>query len=296
MPFELNFPPHTGNGFVPTVRHDTYPAIDPAKANFAGKVVLVTGASKGIGKTIAISFAQAGATGLVLLARSDLSATEAACKTAQRPGQSLAVLSLSVDISDPAQVTGALAKVKETFGQLDVIVNNAGYREPYALIGDSESESWWRTWEVNIRGTYEVTRASLPLLVECDGSKTVIIVTSRAALGAVQSQLSAYVMSKLAQLRFAELIVSEYADKGVVAHSVQPGVILTDMAADFPEDLKHLIVDTPEIAAHTIVWLARERREWLSGRYVSSQWDVEELEAKRQEIVDGDKLKIRMAI
>ncbi|CCM01537.1 uncharacterized protein FIBRA_03593 [Fibroporia radiculosa] len=284
-------------GFIETAHHDTYPAIDPARADFAGKVVLVTGASKGIGRTAAISFAQAGASGLVLLARSNMSETKSACEAAAtRPGQSIKVLTFSADTSNAAQVSAALAQAKEAFGRLDVVINNAGVVENYSLVGDSDSENWWHTWDVNMRGTYEVTRASLPLLAATEGHKSIILVTSLAAHGVMKTHASAYTMSKLSLLRFAELLVNEYGDKGISAYALHPGTILTDMTADVPDQFKKYLVDKPEVAAHTMVWLARERRDWLTGRYVSSQWDVEELEAKKQEIVDGDKLKVRMSI
>ncbi|OSX62987.1 hypothetical protein POSPLADRAFT_1181058 [Postia placenta MAD-698-R-SB12] len=174
-------PIHTGADFVTTVRHDTYPAIDPAKADLAGKVVLITGASKGIGKAIAIAFAQAGASGLVLFARSDMSAATAACEAAARPGQDLKVLAISVDTTDAAQVADALAKVKAAFGRLDILVNNAGYMEHYKLIHEQDPEEWWKPFEVNLRGTYLVTRAFLPLLIECGGERTIINMSSVAA-------------------------------------------------------------------------------------------------------------------
>jgi len=288
-------PHHTGVDFVPTARHDTYPAIDPTKANLAGKVVAITGASKGIGKAIAIAFAQAGVSGLVLLARSDMSAVKAACEASQRPGQSLKVLTASVDTANNEQVVAALAKVKETFGRLDILVNNAGYMEGFALIGDQDPEEWWKVWTVNMRGTYLVTRAFLPLLIESGGEKTIINLTS---IGAHYTwpNSSAYQTTKLALLRFTELLMSEYGEKGLLAIAVHPGAIATDMAAIMPQELMHVLVDSPEVAAHTIVWLVRERREWLAGRYVSCQWDVDELTAKKQEIVDGDKLKVRMVV
>lgn len=278
-----------------TVRHDTYPAIDLAKADLAGKVVLITGASKGIGKAIAIAFAQAGASGLVLFARSDMSAATAACEAAARPGQDLKVLAISVDTTDAAQVADALAKVKAAFGRLDILVNNAGYMEHYKLIHEQDPEEWWKPFEVNLRGTYLVTRAFLPLLIECGGERTIINMSSVAA-HMIHPAFSAYLTTKLALLRFTELIVEEYKDKGVLAIAVHPGSIPTDMAASMPDELMHILVDTLEVATHTIVWLVNERRDWLAGRYVACQWDVDELLAKKQEIVDGDKLKVRMVV
>lgn len=71
--------------------------------------------------------------------------------------------------------------------------------------------------------------------------------------------------------------MTEYHTRGVLAIAVHPG-------------------DTAELPAHATVWLVRERRDWLAGRYFSCQWDVDELLAKKQEIVDGDKLKMRMVV
>lgn len=183
----------TGMDFIPPAHHDTYPSVDPAKANMLGKVVLITGASRGIGKATAIAFAQAGASGIVLLARSDLSVVKAACEAAKRPGQSLKVVAIAADSTKTADVIAAAEQVKQAFGRLDVLINNAGYMEDVAcLFGDYDPEEWWRTFTVNIRGTYEVTRAFLPLLLECGGDKTIINVTSIAAHMVTDVIMSAY--------------------------------------------------------------------------------------------------------
>ena len=88
--------------------------------------MLVTGASKGIGKAIALTMAQSGARGLVLLARSSLSSVREECLTVQRSGHPLQVLSLQVDITDNNQVEAAAKEVKAAFGRLDIVINNAG--------------------------------------------------------------------------------------------------------------------------------------------------------------------------
>ena len=99
-------------------------------------------------------------------------------------------------------------------------------------------------------------------------------------------------------LRFTEFINTEYGDKGVLAYSVHPGAVESDMSVSMPDDMLALgiLVDTPELSAHSLVWLVKERREWLAGRFVDCRWDVETLLAKKREITDGDKLKVRMAI
>lgn len=90
--------------------------------------------------------------------------------------------------------------------------------------------------------------------------------------------------------------MASYGEQSVIAFAINPGAIVTEMALRLPEEFHHIFVDTPELASHTMVWFVRERREWLAGRYFSCNWDVDELEAKKQDIVDGDKLKVRLVV
>lgn len=166
------------SGTFPYIHHDTYSSIDPTKADLAGKVVLVTGASKGIGKAIAIAFSQAGVYGLVLVARSHLAEVKAACEAAQRPNQHLRVLAMTADITDVAQVIHVMEKVKESFKKLDILINNAAFYGGLGLMHEQDLEVWWKTREVNMGGTYLVTRTFLPLLCECGGAKTIINMVS----------------------------------------------------------------------------------------------------------------------
>ena len=76
---------------------------------------------------------------------------------------------------------------------------------------------------------------------------------------------------------------------------MNPGAIKTKITETAPEEVRNRFPDRPEVAGDTIVWLGAERREWLAGRYVSCTWDMEELVKKNDEIVEEDKLKMRMA-
>lgn len=105
---------------------------------------------------------------------------------------------------------------------------------------------------------------------------------------------SAYSISKLALVRFGEHVSAEYGDRGLVAYAVHPGGVGTELALRLPEDLHHLLTDTPELSADTLVFLTRERREWLAGRYISVNWDMDEFLAMKDAIVDGGKLKVRL--
>jgi NAD(P)-dependent dehydrogenase (short-subunit alcohol dehydrogenase family) len=114
----------------------------------------------------------------------------------------------------------------------------------------------------------------------------------------VVPSLSAYQPSKLAVLRFTQFIDAEYASQGVTAITVHPGNILTEMATsgDIPEELQFVFTETVELPADTTVWLTAKKREWLGGRYVNVTWDMPQLEEKREAIVEGDRLKVKLDV
>ena len=169
----------SGNDFTPTIHNDTYDFIKPEQFDLSGRAVLITGASKGIGRAAAASFAKAGASYIGLGARSSVSATEkevleAASSVGKKPPQ---VLALELDVSNAESVQSAAAGVTKAFDRLDILINNAGYLPDFAPIVESEVDEWWRVYEVNVRGVYLVTRAFLPLMLK-DGMKTILNMSS----------------------------------------------------------------------------------------------------------------------
>lgn len=171
--------------FTHTTHHDTYPYISPTdpSVDLSGKYYLVSGASKGIGRSIVISLAEAGASGIACLARGSVSTTVdaalAAAKSANRPTPK--IIELAADVADRSAVEEAAATVEREFGRLDVLVNNAGYVEKYLPPLESDPDDWWRSWEVNVKGVYLMDRAFIPLLLR-GGDKTIVTVTSAGAL------------------------------------------------------------------------------------------------------------------
>ncbi|RYP36574.1 hypothetical protein DL768_010931 [Monosporascus sp. mg162] len=260
-------PSRMGIVFTSKTHHDTYAEINPAvnPAPCAGKTVLVTGAAKGIGRAIVISYARAGASRIAIAARGDASATRAralqAAADAGRQGLEILVLRL-----DP--------------------------------LGISDMDEWWRTWEVNVRGVYWVVRALLPLLLR-SADKTIVNLTSVGAL-ALTPGASAYQPSKMAVMRLTEYLMVDYMKQGLLAYSVHPASVPTDLASRMPDaivkgfDGAAVCHDTPELAGDTIVYLTRKRRDWLAGRYVSCTWDMPEFMAREPEIVEKDLLKLQV--
>lgn len=189
-----------GYNFVKTKHEDTYPTIDTTKFNLTGKYVFLTGASRGIGKEIAISYGKSGVSGIAIAARTadELNQTESAIiHAATEAGkQAPKVLKVVVDIVDEKSVDNALALTKTAFPKLDIVINNAGYLEsPWFPIAESNPDDWWKSLTVNIRGPYLIIRSFIPFLLESEESdKTIINITSKGAHAQIPGA-SAYLVS-----------------------------------------------------------------------------------------------------
>ncbi|CBX94185.1 similar to oxidoreductase [Plenodomus lingam JN3] len=290
---------NNGLNFTPTIHHDTYPYIDPARSDLSGKYVFITGASKGVGKVIALSYAKAGAAGIALGARSPLGpVVDEIIEAARSAGrEEPRVVTLRLDVTDRASVESAARDVSEIFdGRLDVLINNAGYLSPFAGIPDTDPDDWWRDWEVNVKGVYLVTRSFWPLLLK----STLRIIINVTSMGALMTPAhgTAYGGAKLAGMHFTEHVNKDHGagKDSMLVIAVHPGAVKTELALGLPEDYHEILNDEPALAGDTMVWLTRGRREWLGGRYISANWDMEQLSGKREEIEKGELLKLRLAV
>lgn len=286
----------SGADFTPTIHSDTYDYIKPEQFDLSGRAVVVTGASKGIGRGTALSFAKAGASFIGIGARSSLdtlkSDIEAVAREAHKPVPK--VIALQLDVADNASVESAAKEIESAFGRLDILVNNAGYLEPFVQLTESNPEEWKRSYEVNVFGVYHMTRAFLPLLLKTpDGLKEILNLSSIGA-NVVMPGGSGYQPGKLAVARFSEFTSAEYPE--ILAYSIHPGGVLTDLAKAMGKNMEHLLIDQPQLAADTMVFLSAQRRNWLKGRYVSVTWDMQELLGKREKIEAEDLLKTRLAV
>lgn len=285
-----------GTDFTKTIHHDTYDKINPEQFDLTGKAVFITGPSKGVGYAAALSFARAGASYIGLGARSDMSSLEKEIQTAaQKAGRKAPkTLALKLDVSNKESVANAARDLEKAFGRLDILVNNAGYLENFVPLTESKVDDYQKVWDINMRGVYLVTRVFLPLMVK-DGMKT-ILNTSSIGAHLIMPGASGYQVGKLAVLRFGEFVNAEYGKQGIICYGIHPGGVATELALNMPKEAHAGLVDTPELAGDSIVWLTAERREWLAGRYVSVNWDVEELLQKKDKIVEEDLLKVRLDV
>ncbi|GKZ25949.1 hypothetical protein AbraIFM66951_002060 [Aspergillus brasiliensis] len=272
----------SGGHFTSTHHSTTYDYISPLRLDLSGKHVLITGAAwgDGVGYATATAFARAGASAIAV---ADLHGVS-----------SDLVAQLNRD-----SVQAMHRTVSQGFGgRLDIVVNNAAHMEPNEPFLESDPDVYWRTWEVNVGGLFNMARTFLPMLLStrtsANGSCIMINVSSSGALSA-RPRGGSYRSSKLAILRWTESLHLEYADQGLLTLCVNPGAIKTKISDGLlPEMVRNAFPDRPEIAGDTIAWLAAERREWLGGRYVSCPWDMEELMKKKDAIVKNDSLKLRM--
>lgn len=284
-------------GFVSTQHNDTYPAIDPLKSDLSGKNVLITGASRGLGREMALSYAKAGVSGIAILDILDSTHVEKdILETATAAGRSQPkVICLKVDITNLDSVESAAETIKSEFGSLDILINNAGYGSRYVSVTESDPEKWWRNFEVNVKGVYLMVRSFLPLILQGQ-DKTIVVLSSIGAHHVVPGG-SGYEPTKLTVLKFNEYLMAEYGSQGLLVYAIAPGGVLTDMSSDaFPAHLHHLLPDTPRLVADTLTFLTKERREWLASRYVDSKWDMEEFLAKKEAILKDDLLKVRLRV
>ncbi|GAA5951139.1 hypothetical protein JCM21900_005735 [Sporobolomyces salmonicolor] len=282
---------------VPTVRHDIYEATSPAgalKNSASGLSVLVTGSGRGVGRATALAFAQAGAKKLVLTSRTQDELDEVKGEI-EKLGKSTEVRVITASLTDEESVD----KLFKEAGEVDVLVNNAGYLEPCVPIRDSNPSDWIRTMEININGTYLATRAFLRAahakgLVDDKSKRLTIINTSSIGSIGTRPGFSGYQPGKTMINRFTEFI--HFEEPSVRTFAIHPGGVMTKLARDsMPPETHSILCDTPELSAGFSLWLAtQDKADFLRGRYCSSNWDVDELLAKKDEIISKDLLWTRV--
>jgi len=296
----FTWPVHSGYYFTKTVHNDIYPAIDPTKSDLSqpGKAVLITGAGRGFGRSIALRFAESGVASIILCSRTATELDEVQQRI-KEINSNIKVSKYSVDITNEEEVLAMAKAVREEVGRLHVLVNNAGMTNDWEPIIVGPTKEWFKTWDLHIKGTYLMLKSFLPLLVDTAASEKVKVDVINVVSSAVHFSTpgaSAYQASKFALVRLAEFVDAEHGEQGVNCVSLHPGSVDTGIMKNPPAIVTNSWVDTPELCAGFVVWLTKMQRQWLNGRYVSVSWDVNELEAKRNEIMAEDKLKFRMVV
>ena len=185
-----------------------------------GRVVVITGASRGIGAAAAQVFAGAGAK-VALLARSGAEIDELAA------GIGADALALRCDVADAGSVANATAAVLARWGRIDVLINNAGVIAPIARITDADNAEWGRAVDINLKGVFHGMRAVIPIM-RVQGGGTILTVSSGAAHNPLEGW-SAYCASKAGAAMLTRAAHLEEAPAGLRIMGLSPGTVATDM-------------------------------------------------------------------
>jgi NAD(P)-dependent dehydrogenase (short-subunit alcohol dehydrogenase family) len=267
------------------------------------RVALITGAGRGIGRAIALAYAQEGAR-LALAARTrrDLEQT---AQEAQVRGAATCIV--PVDVSDPAQVEDLVRHTVERFATIDILVNNAGIAGPVGPLQENDVAAWIRTIQVNLIGVYLCCRAVLPVMYKQNRGK--IINLSGAGASNAWRNLSAYGTSKVAVVRLTETLALELEGTNIQVNAMGPGSIHTQMWEEL-RDSAHTVGDAQLYAlgqrvtsgggaslagaAALAVFLASDASGVLSGRLISAVTDdCTTLPTHIQRIMSSDAFTLR---
>jgi NAD(P)-dependent dehydrogenase (short-subunit alcohol dehydrogenase family) len=238
------------------------------------KVVLVTGASSGIGQTSALTFAREGAK-VIVSADKNIAGGEETVKMIREAGGSAAFI--KCDVSKAVEVEALVNKTVETYGRLDCAFNNAGVGGTHPSIIECTEEDYDRTMNVNLKGVWLCLKYEIIYMIKHGGG----VIVNMASMGGLigTANVSAYNASKHGVIGLTKSIAIEYARDNIRVNAVCPGLILTKpsdafLAAD-PEFMANAMGKTPmgrmgttREVAETVVWLCSDAASFITGQSI----------------------------
>jgi NAD(P)-dependent dehydrogenase (short-subunit alcohol dehydrogenase family) len=228
-----------------------------------GKVAMITGASQGLGRALALAFAREGAR-VVINSRNEETISPVA-EEAESLGAE--VLALAADVSRSADGERLVSAAAERFGRIDVLVNNAGVLGPRVPIEEYPEDEWRRVIDANLTGPFLVTKAAIPHMPE--GGSIINVVSGVSVEG--RAGWGAYSVSKFGVEGLTQILAAELEEHGIRANAVDPGGMRTGMrAAAYPEE-DPLTRITPEENTDIFLYLASDESRGVTGQRFKAQ-------------------------
>jgi 3-oxoacyl-[acyl-carrier protein] reductase len=234
----------------------------------AGKVAIVTGASRGIGRATALALAAEGASVVVNYARSSQAADAVVADIEALPGDAQAI-ALQADVSQADQVDALFNQVVEKWGRIDVLVNNAGITRDTLLLR-MKPEDWQAVIDLNLTGVFLCTKIASKVMLK-QRSGRIVNVTSVVGIMGNAGQTN-YSAAKAGVIGFTRAVAKEVASRGITVNAVAPGFIATDMTEDVKaEDILKFIPLGRYGQAEEVAGLIRFLAADLAAAYITGQ-------------------------